>query len=108
MKCQSERLTVRGKKGKVNVLESIRRSLPLATDFDADPHTFVYVFCSTLIVDAKLKGVAIFEFEWARILVGGRKADMVEKSAGAALGVLDVKFATWFAPDFCVGTGNDL
>lgn len=97
-----------GRKGKGNILESIRRGLPLATNLDADPNTFVNVFCSTLIVDAKLEGVTVFELKWARILVGGRKADMVEKSTGAALGIFDVKFATKFTPDLCVGPGHDL
>jgi hypothetical protein len=104
MQCASQS---RGK-GKGNVLESIRGGLPLATNLDADPNTFVNVFCSTLIVDTKLKGVAVFELMWARILVSGRKADMVEKSARAALGILYVKFATEFAPDLRVGSGHDL
>ena len=96
------------KKKKGNVLESICGSLPFAANLDADSNTFIDVFCATLIVDAELEGVSVFELKWPRILVGGRKADVVEKSAGAALGILDIKFSTDFAPDFRVCTGNDL
>jgi hypothetical protein len=33
---------------------------------------------------------------------------MIEKRARAALGILDVKFAAKFTPDFGMGAGDDL
>ena len=59
------------KEGKSHVLECIGRSLPLATNLDTDTDTFVDVFRTTLIVDAELESVAVFELECARVLVGG-------------------------------------
>ena len=59
------------KEGKGHVLECIGGSLPLATNLDTDTDTFVDVFRTTLIVDAELESVAVFELECARVLVGG-------------------------------------
>jgi len=93
---------------KSHVLERIRGSLPLATYLNADTYALVDIFCPTLIVDAELQSVSVFELERARVLVGRRKADVVEERAGAALGILDEKLATEFAPDLRVGARNDL
>jgi len=80
----------------------------LATYLNADTYALVDIFCPTLIVDAELQSVSVFELERARVLVGRRKADVVEERAGAALGILDEKLATEFAPDLRVGASNDL
>jgi len=55
---------------KSHALECISGSLPLATYFDTDTDAFVDVFCATLIVDAELESVAVFELKCARVLVG--------------------------------------
>ena len=53
-----------------HVLERICRSLPFPAYLDADTNAFVDIFCATLIVDAKLEGITVFELERARVLVG--------------------------------------
>lgn len=48
-----------------HILERICGSLPFPAYLDADTNAFVDVFCPTLIVDAELEGVAVFELERA-------------------------------------------
>ena len=57
-------------KKRSDVLECISGSLPFATYLDTDTNAFVDVFCATLIVDAELESVAVFELKCARVLVG--------------------------------------
>jgi hypothetical protein len=77
-------------------------------DTNTDTNTFVNVLCPTLIVNAKLEHITILELKWARLLVGRGKADMVGKAARAALGVIDKKSATRFAPDLGMSAGDHL
>jgi hypothetical protein len=58
------------RKKKLHVLERICGSLPLAAYLNTNTDAFVYVFCTTLIVDAELESVTVFELEWARVLRG--------------------------------------
>jgi hypothetical protein len=95
------------KKGR-HALERISRRLPFAAYLDSDTNTFINVFCSTLIVDAKLESVTVSELERARVLVGRGKADMVEKRARAALGVPDKEFSAWFGPNLGVSARDNL
>jgi hypothetical protein len=53
-----------------HVLERISGSLPLATYLDTNTNAFIDVFCATLIVDAELESVTVFELKWAGVLVG--------------------------------------
>lgn len=91
-----------------HLLECICGCLPLAAYLNTNTDAFVYVFGTTLIVDTELESVAVLKLEWARVLRGSREANVIEKCARAALGILDVKFAAKFAPDFGMGTGDDL
>ena len=103
-------LSVPPKKEKViiHLLERIRGSLPLAAYLNTDTDAFVYVFCTALIVDTELESVTVLKLERARVLRGRREADVIEKCARAALGILYVKFAAKLAPDFSMGAGDDL
>lgn len=53
-----------------HLLERICGSLPLAAYLNTDTDAFVYVFCTTLIVDTELESVAVFKLERARVLRG--------------------------------------
>ena len=56
---------------KRDLLECICGSLPLAAYLNTNTDTFVYVFCTTLIVDTKLESITVFNLEWPRVLRGG-------------------------------------
>jgi hypothetical protein len=92
---------------RVYVLEGIRACLPFPPDLDSDFDGLVDVLCSTLIVDAELEDVAVFDRMGSGFGIGLAQPDVVQEGAGAALGVLDIETGG-FDPYFCMGAGDDL
>lgn len=70
-----------------NALEHISSSLPFTANFDFDLDTSIYLLLTTLIVDAQLDDVAIFEGERPRLDVSVGQPNVVEKGARGRLAV---------------------
>lgn len=90
-----------------NSLESIRTRLPFSANFNPDLDTFINVLCTTLIVDAELKDIAVSDLERPALRIGSAETDMVQKSARTALGIADEKLGALCDPDFGMDTGDD-
>ena len=95
------------KKIDVDILESVRRSLPLPPELNSNLHTLINVLRPALIIHPKLQNIAILDLTRPRFGVRWAQPNMVQKSPGTALGVFHVKLATEVNPDLRVGTRDD-
>lgn len=91
-----------------NSLESIGACLPFSANFNFDLDAFVNILCTALIVDTELEDIAVLDLERPALCIGGAETDMVEKGAGAALGVADEELGAVCNPDLSMDTGDDL
>jgi hypothetical protein len=91
----------------IDILESIRRSLPLPSQLNSNLHTLINILRPALIIHPKLQNIAILDLTRPRLGVRWTQANMVQKGPGTALGVFHVKLATEFDPDLRVGARDD-
>lgn len=89
-------------------LESIVASLPPSIKFNAHLDATINLFCATLVVNAKLQDIAIFQRKSTTFGIGRTESNMIQERAGGRLGVFDKEFACVVGPNFSVATRYDL